>query len=130
MKISKGSFRAVYKVFGICFKFSRIKYGYKNWIYGILMNLQEYNFYRKHLSASGTYSSKKYCPVYFTFLGIFNIVPFCKSITAMEFCKIDKNNYPFCEHKRDSYGKYKGRIVALDYTDFGIQGQTPVIQKM
>jgi hypothetical protein len=89
---------------------------YKLFLNGLLGNMQEHLFW-KHLK------SYKLCPILFYIIGGFLLVmPRAKELTREEFFNLDFEEFMDedkwlvpVENKLDSFGWYKGKIVAVDY---------------
>lgn len=87
-------------------------FSWEGFLKGLLSNMQERYFY-------DGMKDDRMCPVIFHLPGGFLVVmPKADDITREEFSGIDvKNDFwsiPV-ENKMDSFGKYCGRIVAVDY---------------
>jgi len=85
---------------------------YKNFLYGLLANLQEAGFSRT--------GWPELCPVLFSLPGGFLIVmPRCEPCTPSEDEMVRLINRPHyvvpAEYKPDSFGILDGRMVAIDY---------------
>lgn len=105
--MKKGSTRQVLFIGKYAIKFPLCE-SWETFIQGILHNINE-----KRWSVL-----PKFCPVLFSFGGLFNIMPKCDEITEQEFNKIKMDDY-LCipENKRSSFGKLNGKIVAVDCGD-------------
>lgn len=115
IKLLKGSSRWVIFLFGYAFKIPSF-YSYERFLWGLLANLRENRYYR-------LLKSEKLCPIIFYLpFGLLNIMPKVeilnenefKQFDALNFCLDNGNKIP-AETKRDSYGKYCGKIVCVDY---------------
>lgn len=90
---------------------------YKNFLLGLVANLDEYNFYIAFKD------SGKLAPIIFKFpFGICNIMKRAEYLTREEFYKLDFDNWIKIENsvlpvenKWDSFGVIDKAIVAIDY---------------
>ncbi len=116
-KIKYGCSRIAILIFNYCIKFPYIYndpyYGkFYSLAKGIQHNMVEYKL-------SKFYS--ELCPVYFSFLGLMNIMPRCKELTQNEMGEMDETKFTqfiksgLVENKSSSFGKYKNTIVAIDF---------------
>lgn len=119
--IKYGCTRIVFLIGGYAIKFPQIKYEWKHFLLGLLANMQEIGFSKM--------DDKRMCPVLFYIPGGWMVVmPRCKNLSREEFMKLDTRIfYPLnenspneyfnvpVENKEDSFGWYKGKIVAIDY---------------
>lgn len=97
------------------FKIPRMVYGWRMFLCGLLANMQEREF--------GRLKWPELCPVVFSVPGGWLVVMRrALPLTDDEWFSFDP--IPFCqqahrplpvEHKRDSFAKIDGRIVAIDY---------------
>ena len=109
MKIKNGSFRITFVIGKYAIKVPRLRQ-WRYFLQAILMNI-----YEKEWSKVDDYDL---CPVYFSFLGLINIMPYCKPITEKEYKKLKMYKFiGLSENKISSFGKYKNKIVAVDYGD-------------
>lgn len=115
--IKKGSNRWVFIFNKLVFKIPSL-YSWKNFLWGLLANIQEKEFSRIHDM------NEKLCPIIFSLpLGILVVMPRVRvlnegelSIEILEkFCRINNNYIIPSELKYDSFGYFKGKLVAIDY---------------
>jgi len=113
MEIKYGTTRCVILTKKYAFKFPRFV-KYSSFLYGLLANIGEVRLSKM--------KDERLCPIFFNFpFGFFVIMPRCEEISRIEYRKVIKSEFrmkPFnipVESKIDSFGKYKGKIVAIDY---------------
>ena len=114
--IKKGSNRWVFIIGKFAFKIPSL-HAYKNFLWGLLANMQEKEF-------SGIDEFKdRLCPVVFYIpLGLLVVMPRARVLEMNEiskeelkiFCTLTKGYIP-AELKHDSFGYFKGKLVAIDY---------------
>jgi len=110
-----GISRDVFLIGKYAFKFASPRYGYKNFLQGLLANIQEATF-----SKAGW---PELCPVLAATPGGFLIImPRVRVMTDEEFEGFDYVGFVFgddynipAEAKSDSFGWLDGKIVAVDY---------------
>jgi hypothetical protein len=116
MKLKKGATRWVFIVFNKAFKIPSL-YSYKNFLNGLLANMQEVEF-----SKCKDYSDKL-CPVSFYLpLGLLVVMPKVRvlgegELTIKElksFCNTRGLTIP-AEYKYNSFGYINNKLVAIDY---------------
>ncbi len=116
--IKKGSNRWVIYIGGFAFKIPSL-YNYKRFLRGLLSNMQEIEF--SHVVEF----KEKLCPIlYHLPFGFLIVMPRVRVLNEGEiskeelnkFCRVKEGNIP-AELKSDSFGYYKGRLVAIDYGD-------------
>ena len=110
-----GSSRYVFFICKYAFKIPS-PYSWRNFLCGLLANLQEVQFSKmKH---------PKLCPVLFHLpLGFLVVMPKVKTLNRSDILKYDldkfcteENNFTVpAELKPDSFGIYRGNLVAVDY---------------
>lgn len=127
--INTGVTRHVILIGDYAVKIPRLNYGWRNFLQGLLCNMQEASF--------GKMNDKRMCPVLFSINGGFLLImPRCRPLSEIEFNTLNINTfwgknekatngyYGDCiipvEHKRDSFGWFKAngvnnKIVAIDY---------------
>jgi len=118
MKILRGSTRSVVVIGKYAFKFPRVLKGWKQFLLGLLGNIQE-----TRVSAT---KDERVIPVLFSVWGGFMIImPSCTLVTPLEFAGISIKRFWYrdkpritVEHKWSSFGWYKGKIVAVDYGNY------------
>lgn len=119
LKISKGASRWVIKIGPLAFKFPYLTSGGSS--FGII---HRFACGIKNNRVENTYSTSldDVCPVYYSLLGLVNIVPYCKPLTLEEYEEVnykkfvEREQYHIpAEDKPDSFGWYKGKIIAIDY---------------
>lgn len=126
MKVKFGITRFVFVTRRFAVKIPQFKYGWKNFLGGLQGNLQEVEFWRAS-------HDSRLCPVLFSVWGGWIVImPACKELTEQELMdKVDWKHFkPYLdgfiesdleswdipvEYKSDSFGWYKGRVVAIDY---------------
>ena len=116
-----GATRHVFLVGPYAIKIPQFRYGWKNFLYGLLANLQERTFAKA--------GWPELCPVAFSLPGGWLVVmqraePLTReewfSFDSLDFCEREGREYCIpAERKMDSFGKNDGRIVAVDYGGFG-----------
>ena len=115
MKLIKtGATRWVLITKKYAFKFPSL-YSYKNFLLGLLANMQEIEFW--------SLKWEKLCPIIFYLpFGLLVVMPKCKMLTIEEWNNFNLNNFRISkngiipvENKRNSFGKFKNKIVAIDY---------------
>jgi hypothetical protein len=124
MRVLSGCTRHVLLIGKYAIKIPQLTYGWRLFLLGLLGNMQEASF--------SEIPDDRMAPVFFSISGGFLIVmPRCEPLTNDEyamlnismFWEIDNRScngyYGECripvENKQDSFGWYKGRIVAIDY---------------
>jgi hypothetical protein len=116
MRLRKGSSRYVLLIGNLAFKIPSL-HSWRNFLWGLLANMQEVDF------STVKDMQDKLCPIKFHIpLGFLVVMPrvrvleygeIDKSILE-EFCKLDNGTIP-AEIKYDSFGYYKGKLVAIDF---------------
>jgi hypothetical protein len=113
----RGATRWVFFIGKLAFKIPSL-YSYRNFLWGLLANMQEVEFHNiKEMK-------EKLCPVYFHLpLGFLIVMPKIRILLEGEISK--EELIDFCtnnefysipaEIKNDSFGYYKGKLVAIDY---------------
>lgn len=112
VQIKKGATRVVFIFNRFVIKFPRLC-KYRNFLQGLLANEQENYWYNN----SPEDIKIKLCPVLFHFpFSFFIIMPTCNLYSELTFEEYTSefNNIPV-EFKKDSFGMYKGKVVAIDY---------------
>lgn len=114
--LRSGSTRWVLLIGRFAFKVPSL-HSWKNFLWGLLANMQEVEF------SKCVDMQHKLCPVKFYLpFGILVVMPRVKALAKDElpkealekFCVEDNFTIP-SEAKYDSFGYYKGRLVAIDY---------------
>lgn len=114
--VIKGSNRWVFVVGRFVFKIPSL-YAYKNFLWGLLANMQEMEFCRIDEIKN------RLCPVIFYIpLGLLVVMPKVRVLKEEEltkeelknFCTLTKTYIP-AELKHNSFGYFKGNLVAIDY---------------
>ena len=114
--LRRGSTRWVLLIGGFAFKIPSL-YSWKNFLWGLLANMQEVEFNRC------VEMKDKLCPIrFFLPLGLLVVMPKVRILTKDElpkealekFCVEDDFKIP-AELKHDSFGYFKGKLVAVDY---------------
>lgn len=92
-------------------KIPQFKYQWRHFLLGLLANMQEVQFSKM--------KDERLCPVKFYLPGGWMVVmPRCEMVSIEIFSNIDINKFwPIIpvEYKQDSFGLYKGKVVAIDY---------------
>jgi hypothetical protein len=106
--MQQGTTRYVFRV-GPCVVKTPSFYSWRAFLKGLLANMSEADFG----SCQKVVESDSLCPVLFSCPGGWaNIMPYCSPIKEFEI----PQTYPdYVEGKSDSFGRLKGRIVAVDY---------------
>ena len=113
----QGSTRWVIFIGRFAFKIPSL-YSWKNFLCGLLANMQESEFSKIHDMR------EKLCPVIFSLpLGFLVVMPKVRVLREGElsrevlkkFCTSNKNYTIHAELKYDSFGYLKGKLVAVDY---------------
>jgi hypothetical protein len=110
--IKKGSTRWVIQFKSIVIKIPSFR-NWKDFLYGLIHNMEENRWSKWNDNYDNVF-----CPVLFSFPGgFFNIMPYCYSLTGIEFKDIDFSDYKDLpvENKHDSFGWYQDKIVVIDY---------------
>jgi hypothetical protein len=119
MKIKKGATRCVLLIKGYAIKMPRLA-EWRLFLNGLLGNMQETVWWTN-------LKDDKLCPILFSIPGGFlNIMPRVSPISEREYVDLQRFSYPWIstadeecnlpvEWKKDSFGWYQGRIVAIDY---------------
>lgn len=116
--IERGCTRVVVLLWRWAFKFPAVRYGWRNFLRGLLGNLQEIQ--------ANQFPCPEVCPIHFYVPGGFMVVMTrCRPLTDEEWAAFDpeafcrKEDYVVpAEYKQDSFGVMpNGRIVAVDYGD-------------
>lgn len=108
--VDEGYTRVVVLMFKYAFKFPRPN-GWRTFLRGLLANMQEVQMAKVELP--------EFCPVLFALPGGWLVVmprcaPLETDIDYAAFCEREGYTVP-AEYKRDSFGLYQGRVVAVDY---------------
>lgn len=115
IKFRQGTTRYVVLVGRWAVKFPTFKYGYRNFLRGLLGNIDE--------AGMGRGKDARLAPALFALPGGWLLVmPRCKPVSPREFHDlVNMKSFDLLpvEDKRDSFGWYKGRIVAIDYASAG-----------
>ena len=114
MKLKKGTTRYVILFENFVIKIPSF-YSWKNFLLGIVANLQEVTFWN-------AFKHEKLCPIILNINGFIIIMPKAKELTFEEFKTFNYNEFididtwkiPV-ENKLNSFGKIKNKIVAVDY---------------
>ncbi|MFA7287414.1 MAG: hypothetical protein WC055_00895 [Melioribacteraceae bacterium] len=114
-RIAYGTTRVVFLIGKYAFKIPSIMYEFRLFLLGLLANMQEVQFSK--------INQPELCPVLFYIpFGFLVVMPRCEPLTREEFFEMDAENWLLredytipAEPKLDSFGKYKGKIVAVDY---------------
>lgn len=116
MTLKKGSTRWVILIGKLALKIPSL-YSWRNFLWGLLANMQEVEFSRVSIMKD------KLCPIRFHLpLGFFVVMPRARVLYHGEISKEDLKS--FCdlktcvipaELKYNSFGYYKGNLVAIDY---------------
>lgn len=113
----QGSTRWVIFIGAFAFKIPSL-YSWKNFLWGLLANMQEREFSKIHDM------SEKLCPVKFSLpLGLLVVMPRVRVLNEGElsrealekFCTANDNYTIPAELKHNSFGYFKGKLVAIDY---------------
>lgn len=115
-KLIKGSTRWVIIIYNLAFKFPSL-YSYKNFLNGLLANLQENELYKVHNF------KEKLCPILFKFpLGFLNVMPKVEVLKPNTISKLELKEFCKCcdfhidvEIKYNSFGYYKNKLIIIDY---------------
>lgn len=120
MNVKFGCTRYVLLTKKYAIKVPQFKYSWRHFLLGLLANMQERDFSK--------IKDNRLCPVLFSITGGWLIImPRCKPINRKDFLALDIKKfwtkdtnkhdtwYIPVENKEDSFGWYKGNIVALDY---------------
>jgi len=141
VRVERGATRVVVLAGRWAFKFPTPVYGWRNFLYGLLANMQERMF--------ATTGWPELCPVLFSLPGGWIVVmPRCESLRVdgawvdpvphwwgdegpdeawwAAFTQRAEYEVPV-EHKADSLGLLNGRIVAVDYGGWANEGQIVAI---
>ena len=114
--LKKGSNRWVFLIGRFAFKIPSL-YSYKNFLWGLLANMQEKEF------NSIDELKDRLCPVIFYIpFGLLVVMPRARVLKIDEiskeelekFCTLEEKYIP-AELKHDSFGYFKGKLVAIDY---------------
>jgi hypothetical protein len=131
-----GSYRAVivlgnYAIKVPLFRADSFKGRLHSFLHGWQQNLVE--------RAYSKTKDKWLCPVYFSFFGLFNVMPWCyvsyhssdKSIARIyERLRRESDSWYLVEEKQSSFGMYRGRIVAVDYGNDSIALQQDKLRRI
>jgi hypothetical protein len=111
MKLVKGTTRWCIQFKSIVFKIPSFK-SWKYFLHGLINNMDENNWYKFNALYDNIF-----CKIIFSCpLGLLNVMPYCTPINEIEFKSLQINYEELpVERKIDSFGKYCGRIVAIDY---------------
>jgi hypothetical protein len=123
MKLTNGTTRSVILTRRWAIKIPCVVYGLKNFLFGLLANMQE-------VSWSGF--EDRLCPVKFSLpYGFLVVMPLCKELTDEEFAAEVPwgNDIPLVENKSSSFGRLNGKIVAFDYGGCGKDGRTTKVRQ-
>lgn len=116
MQIKGGCTRHVILISKYAIKIPRLNYGWRLFLQGLLGNMQEVLFSKMN--------DERICPIIFNIWGGWLLImPRCKELTEQEFNNMDYKRFKSdiidfnvpVEHKQDSFGWYKDKIVAIDY---------------
>ncbi len=111
-----GTTRIIFELKAVVVKVPNFRDGWKLFLTGLLSNMQERQF--------GALGWPELCPIVWSLPGGWVVVmKKARMMTRAEFDKFDANDFIedglFCtlpvEPKMNSFGYYKGRIVAVDY---------------
>lgn len=125
--IKGGCTRTVFLIGKYAIKIPRLNYGWQLFLKGLLCNMQEVHF--------NTMKDDRMAPIYFSIPGGWLVVMArCKPLTDWQFkneidldyfwnqefdhsdFQSDPNSFKIpVEYKQDSFGWYRGKIVAIDY---------------
>ena len=108
MEFKQGSTRFVILTKQYAIKIPQFKW--RNFLLGLLANMQEVQFSKLN--------DTRLCPVKFYIPGGWLIVmPRCEIISDEMFFNLDLKNFYLIpvENKKDSFGYYNGKVVAIDY---------------
>lgn len=115
--IKYGSFRMVWLIGSLAIKMPRpTRDSFKGLLHSVLQGWLQNLSERAYSKTNDSHL----CPIWFSCFGLFIIMPRCAEISEKESKAFFESKWdcPFwyvIEEKRSSLGKYKGRIVAVDY---------------
>lgn len=105
LKFVRGVTREVIIIGGLVFKIPSFR-SYKLFLHGLLANMQEKEWWYHT-------RDKRLCPIWFYIpLGLLVIMPRLTAAKSVNFLKF--SGLPL-DKKIENFGKYKGKVVLLDY---------------